>query len=138
VVAYAAALRHLLAEHPAYLNSVLRRPVANRPALEAVDGLIGALRRAGLSPQAAADSYSAIYAFCVGFAALEAGRSVTREREGAGEPLEETLRGSGLPHLEESAAHLARGFDETRFRMALEVICDGIAAALSGGAPSTR
>lgn len=136
VVAYGHALRRLISEHPAYLNAVLRRPIANRPALTAMDGLLGSLRRAGLSPQAAADSYLTLYSFCVGFAAMEQGRAESRDRDRlagriTGAPLGETLTSSGFPHLTEAAAFLAPGFDDARFSQALEVICAGIATACS-------
>jgi hypothetical protein len=141
VISYAIMLRRLLAEHPAYLAAVLRRPIVNRPALRAVDGLIGTLRQAGLTPAAAANSYSALYSFCVGFAALEQGRarvSVAGRTETAAGSLHETLRASRLPHLEEGAAYLGQPFDDARFQLALDVICQGIAASCDQGARRTQ
>ncbi|MCK2212315.1 TetR/AcrR family transcriptional regulator [Actinomadura sp. ATCC 31491] len=70
--ALAGAVRDSAARHPAVFPLLLQRPAATERARRARDGVVSALREAGLGPEAAARAERLISTAVLGFAASEA------------------------------------------------------------------
>src|SRR5512146_1037975 len=87
----ASRLRDFLVSQPAALHVYLSHPVVSPAAIARMNAMMGVLRRAGLSEEAARSAYGALHTYTIGFAALEASR--TRSAPGNGDAGSEDAEG---------------------------------------------
>jgi len=81
-------LRHLLVTQPAVLHVYLSHPVVSTAALTRMEATLDVLQKVGFDEKAARRAYAAIHTYTVGFAALQASRSLSP----LGESTDETAK----------------------------------------------
>lgn len=127
-------LRAILLEHPAFLEAIQRGPITSASALRVTDAVLGSLLRSGLDAEGAVQAYSALYAYVVGFAALEHGRA--NQGGTAGNRVRQLggrAEAHGLPHLVACAGELPDLLSTATFERGLELLSAAIAPG--GDAP---
>lgn len=111
---FARGLRAMLVEHPAVLDAFGRRPVQDSAGLAVAEQVIAALVADGLDDDAAVEVYACVYAYVVGFVAVEV-RSNASDL-GAFE---------GHPTLVRVAQRFNSKFDRASFERGLAALVDG-------------
>jgi AcrR family transcriptional regulator len=112
---FARGLRAMLVEHPAVLDAFRRRPVQDSTGLAVAEQVIGALIADGLDGDTAVEVYAGVYAYVVGFVALES-RSTGTPDAGAL---------AGHPTLVGVAGRFETMFDGVSFERGLRGLVDG-------------
>jgi hypothetical protein len=108
---FARGFRRLLLAHPAVLDAYRRRPVQDPTGLAVTEAVVSMLIADGLDEDAAIRAYAAVYAFAIGFAALEV-RPLDLDRSAL----------EGHPSLLRLSSRLADLFDDTVFDHGLDAL----------------
>jgi AcrR family transcriptional regulator len=120
--------RALLA-HPGIAETTMAEPPGTEATLRLLENLLGILLAGGLDPQDAAWAAD-IFAMVVNYAAIEA--DVRRaDRQQQADELYQTFTGlprDHFPLITAHAAQLVAGDREERFRVAIDVVIDGMLA----------
>lgn len=133
--------RRLLGRHPHIVPVLMSRPALSPAALRWYDAALSLLRSGGLNEKSAARGYAALYAYTLGFAAIEG----VRASAPSGARVRRSIRGhlEGLPPesvatLAEIAPRVGR-FDQSHFEFGLDLLIVGLQARVArGGAASRR
>jgi AcrR family transcriptional regulator len=117
------------AAHPGIAATAMAEPPTTEAALCLVENLLGILLAGGLDPQDAAWAAD-IFALLVNYAAIEADVRRT-DRQAQADELHRTFTGlppDRFPLITAYAAQLVAGDGEERFRVAIDVVIDGMLA----------
>ncbi|MDN3359928.1 TetR/AcrR family transcriptional regulator [Actinomadura sp. DC4] len=128
-----ARMHRALAAHPGIAATAMAEPPTTEAALQLVENLLGILLAGGLDPQDAAWAAD-IFALLVNYAAIEADVRRADRREQADE-LYATFTGlppDRFPLITAHAARLVAGDGEERFRVAIDIVIDGLLARAGG------
>jgi len=118
---FAVGLRDLLMRHPLVLEAHRRASLDTPAADDIAHRVVAALRDAGLDEETAVYSYAAVHDFVTGHAAIRLGRGDAELSE--------------IPAARRAASVFDRHHDpERRFRIGLDLLLDGISAAVEAGA----
>lgn len=124
-----ARMHRALVAHPGIAATAMAEPPGTEAALQLVENLLGILLAGGLDAQDAAWAAD-IFALLVNYAAIEVGMRRTDGREQA-DALYKTftaLPPERFPLITAHAAQLVAGDGEERFRVAIDVVTDGLLA----------
>lgn len=138
LAAYAMALRSVLERHAAAAALLSTRAPVGPEGLRFMEGVMGALARAGFGGRQRALAYAALTGYTIGQVVMEQRRAPTDRgpRSTAGNQLQtlgSLLRGvppDRFPGVFESAGHLAQLTDEVAFDYGLQRLLDGLEAEL--------
>jgi AcrR family transcriptional regulator len=126
-------MRRALTAHPGIAETALAEPPTTPAALRLLENMLGILLAGGIDPQDAAWATD-IFAMLVKHTAIEAGTRRAAHRERA-EELHENFTGlppGQFPLITAHAAQLVAGDPEERFRVAVDVVIDGMLARSAG------
>ncbi|MEW1642363.1 TetR/AcrR family transcriptional regulator C-terminal domain-containing protein [Streptomyces sp. NPDC091219] len=137
--AIAHAFRQCTLAHPQAASLVLTRQLASFPALAPVEAVLAVLRSAGCPPGEAVPLLRALVALVIGTLLREAQAGPTY---GTTDPAaiarrRTELERSGLPHVAEAAADLARFDSDAEFAHTVDLALDALATRLGLGGPRT-
>jgi AcrR family transcriptional regulator len=124
-----ARMHRSLAAHPGIAETAMAEPPTTPAALRLLENMLGILLAGGLDPQDAAWTTD-IFAMLVNHAAMEADARRADRQEQAGE-LYKNFTGlppDRFPLITAHAAQLVAGDAEERFRVAVDVVIDGMLA----------
>jgi hypothetical protein len=130
-------MHQALVAHPGIAATAMAEPPGTEAALQLVENLLGVLLAGGLDPQDAAWAAD-IFALLVNYAAIEADVRRTDGREQA-DALYSTftaLPPERFPLITAHAAQLVAGDGEERFRVAIDVVTDGLLARAARRQPA--
>jgi AcrR family transcriptional regulator len=122
-------MRHALIEHPGIAATAMAQPPGSEASLLLVENLLGILLAGGIDPQDAAWAAD-IFALLVNYAAMEADARRVHGREQA-EGLYASftaLPPERFPLITAHAAQMVAGDSDERFRVAVDVVIDGVLA----------
>jgi len=122
-------MHRALAAHPGIAATAMAEPPTTEATLHLLENLLGLLLAGGLDPQDAAWTAD-IFALLVNYAAIEADARRADHQEQAAE-LYKTFTGLSperFPLITAHAAQLVAGDGEERFRVAIDVVIDGMLA----------
>ncbi|MGH2670736.1 MAG: TetR/AcrR family transcriptional regulator [bacterium] len=128
-------LHQILLEHPAVARIAVTQPIDGLAAYRGAEVVLGALRRAGFSPEASVNAFEVLVSFSAGFTmrqfAFDTPGAVTpdRFRRMADLPAED------FPHMVELAPVFAARQLQRRFDDSLAMVLEGIAASRGGMTP---
>jgi AcrR family transcriptional regulator len=122
-------MHRALAAHPGIAATAMAAPPTTEAVLRLLENLLGILLAGGLDPQDAAWATD-IFALVVNYAAIEADVRRADHRQQAGELYQTftALPPDRFPLITAHAAQLVAGDGEERFRVAIDVVIDGMLA----------
>lgn len=129
VRALAHALRDVALEHPHVFPLIATRPLRGAASLAPVDALLGALRDAGLSDEAAVRSFWALVAYQTGALLAEIGVLIGLTDEPSAGPAPgavDALSAESYPHVHALAPIMARATFAEEFDRGLDLLLAGI------------
>jgi len=122
-------MRQALVAHPGIAATAMAEPPGTEATLRLLENLLGILLAGGLDPQDAAWATD-IFALLVNYAAIETDARRVDSREQAAELYQKFtgLPPDRFPLITAHAAQLVAGDSEERFRVAVDVVIDGLLA----------
>jgi AcrR family transcriptional regulator len=132
-----AMLEPLLA-HPNAVELMVGRARYGPAGIALFERILGILRGAGLSPRAAFDAYQSLYLFQLGFTATVRRSPEFREAQRQGVQYLASLDPASFPAIGESVGFIGARSLVDQHEIGLDVVIEGIAAALLFHTPAQR
>ncbi len=129
---FATSLRGMAHAHPHAYPLLMARGIMTTPELQAIDGAMGALERAGLNREQAAEMIRTLFAYAVGYGMLELSTPTPASADRTEQivNLTRTLPRAAPFHLVEVARLICDCDMDYQFNLGLDLIISGLEARL--------